>query len=1010
MRGDDMRYWAFISYSHRDKAWGDWLHKAIEGYHLPRRLVGREGRDGPLPRRLFPIFRDREELPSSADLSNNINGSLERSRYLIVICSPRAAVSRWVNEEIHAYKRLGREDRILALVVDGEPNATDRPDSGELECFPPALRHRVGPDGRLLPERVEPIAADARPEGDGKANALLKLLSGLLGVPYDELRQRERQRRRRQRIRWAFAALALVAVITVAWQWEARRRADQAAIAEYTEQGRQLSLSNQPLQAAAYLSEAYLLGGRTPELRLLLARSLRYVDALRATLPQPGIWLFANMPDKKERLATAGGSEEAYAWDLSNGRHLLSLREPGRIQLWAKYSPDGRYIAAGSKVAVIERQMTVRVMDASSGKLLSSHSFDSALLVAAAFSPDSRRLLTRNDGDDKVQVWETVSGRLLAVMDGRGVRMMRAGFSPDGRLVVTANNNNTLSVWDSRSGKMRAYLRGHIGEIRDLEFSPEGRRLASAGVDKSVRVWDLATGRLLFTIAAKNGEDSEGGHQEEVSVVTFSHDGKRLFSASKDKTVRVWDAKTGKNLARLATMPDEIRNLNISDDGSLIAASDIANNTWVWDGGDYSLRAVLPGNTAFFDQDARRLITLSAKDNVAQVWDLPTLLAGIGHVTGGNPRYSPDGMRLATLDSDQVWVWDTRSGKQLLSLHIPPMDPRKYDKAYVSDAQFSPDGRRLLVLASFSPGPSLWNAADGKLIAQMQALHDDVDTAAFTPDGARIFTCDRAKTATVWDGHDGRQLASFAMPDGCIDQLHITPDGMKVAGIRAVESRENRLYRAEVWDLGSRARVLAPPDVLYSYNHGLALSPDGRVLATADNAGIIRLRDLATGALFKSWDSGGGQAEGLYYSPDGKQLSAAFQNGALKAWDAGSSVPQWEYKSGKIGMDIYGYSPDGSFLVTSGNDQAVTLRDAVSGLALLNLVGDSSLTENTAYAPDGLQIASRAYEMPTRLFDIAPETRPSETILQLVRCRVPWHLESGQLLPGAPPGAACPKP
>lgn len=1010
MRKDEMRYWAFISYSHRDKAWGDWLHKAIEGYQVPRRLVGREGRDGPLPRRLFPVFRDREELPSSADLSNNINGSLELSRHLIVICSPRAAVSRWVNEEILAYKRLGREDRILALVVDGEPNATDRPDSGELECFPQALRHRVGPDGRLLPDRVEPIAADARTEGDGKANALLKLLSGLLGVPYDELRQREKQRRRRQRIQWAFAALALVAVIAVAWQWEARRRADQAVIAEYTEQGRQLSLANQPLQAAAYLGAAYRLGGRSPVLRLLLAHSLRYVDALRATFPQQGVWLFANMPDDKKRLVTAGGGEDAAAWDLASGRRLLTLREPGRMQMWAKFSPDGHYLAAGSKVALIERQMIVRVMDASSGKLLSSHPFDSALLVAAVFSPDSRRLLTRNEGDDKVQVWETASGRLLATMDGHGVQMERAGFSPDGRLVVTANRNHTLSVWDSSSGRMRATLRGHTGAVKDFGFSPDSRRLASVSEDKSIRMWDLASGRLLFTVAAKNNDDYEGGHHDEVSVVTFSRDGKRVISGSKDKTVRVWDAKTGKSLARLAAMPDEIRSLDVSEDGGLIAASDNANDTWVWDGGDYTLRAVLPGYTAFFDHDARHLITLSAKDNVAQVWDLSTLLAGIGHVTGGNPSYSPDGTRLATLDSDQVWVWDTRRGKQLLSLHIPPEDPRKYDKAYASDALFSPDGRRLLVLASFSSGPSLWNAADGKLIAQMQAPHEDMDTAAFTPDGARIFTCDRTNNAALWDGHDGRQLASFTMPDGCIGEVHITPDGRRVIGGRDVRSRDNELYQAEVWDLASHVRVLAPPEVLYSYNHGLALSPDGRVLATADKAGIIRLHNLATGALLKSWDSGGGQTEGLYYSPDGKQLSVAFQNGALKAWDAESGVPQWEYKSGKIGMDIYGYSPDDSFLLTGGYDQAVTLRDAASGLALLEFVGDSSVTQNLAYAPDGLQIASRAYDMRTRLLDVHLETQAPEAVMQLVRCRVPWHLEAGQLLPGASPSTVCPKP
>ena len=103
------KYWAFISYSHQDKTWGDWLHKALETYRVPARLVGRESRDGKVPKRLFPIFRDREELPTSSDLGSNINEALKASRYLIVICSPKSAVSRWVNEEVKAYKALSRK-------------------------------------------------------------------------------------------------------------------------------------------------------------------------------------------------------------------------------------------------------------------------------------------------------------------------------------------------------------------------------------------------------------------------------------------------------------------------------------------------------------------------------------------------------------------------------------------------------------------------------------------------------------------------------------------------------------------------------------------------------------------------------------------------------------------------------------------------------------------------------------------------------------------------------------
>jgi hypothetical protein len=191
------KYWALISYRHQDEKWAAWLHKGLETYRVPPNLTGGEERDFPVPRKIFPVFRDREELPTSADLGQQINLALSQSRYLMVFCSPRSATSLWVNEAIKSFKALGRENRVLAVIVDGEPNATDKPDSPLPECFPPALRFRIGPDGAAIGERTEPIAADARENKDGKDNAKLKLIAGVLGVNFDALKQREWQRRRR---------------------------------------------------------------------------------------------------------------------------------------------------------------------------------------------------------------------------------------------------------------------------------------------------------------------------------------------------------------------------------------------------------------------------------------------------------------------------------------------------------------------------------------------------------------------------------------------------------------------------------------------------------------------------------------------------------------------------------------------------------------------------------------------------------------------------------------------
>jgi tetratricopeptide (TPR) repeat protein len=198
----EYKYRAFISYSHKDEEWASWLHKALETFKVPKYLVGETTAMGTVPERMGKVFRDREELSSSHSLGTELTQALEDSACQIVICSPNAAKSHWTNEEILTYKRLGREDRIFCLIADGEPGAD------QAECFPPAVRFHMGADGVLSDEPAEPIAADARPHADGKQNAKLKLISGMLGVEFDALKQREQQRRHKRMLFLTVAAIA----------------------------------------------------------------------------------------------------------------------------------------------------------------------------------------------------------------------------------------------------------------------------------------------------------------------------------------------------------------------------------------------------------------------------------------------------------------------------------------------------------------------------------------------------------------------------------------------------------------------------------------------------------------------------------------------------------------------------------------------------------------------------------------------------------------------------------
>jgi tetratricopeptide (TPR) repeat protein len=206
-------YFAFLSYSHKDEELARWLHDELEQFRVPPQLVGKITDHGVIPRRLTPIFRDQQELAASHDLSEKIEQALAGSQFLIVLCSPDAATSRWTNAEVAAFKRARPEGCVLAAIGSGEPFASEIEGREAEECFPPALRQRHDRLGRPTGKRAEPLAADLREEHGGRRTGLLKLIAGMLGVGLDELVQRETTRRQR---RLAFAAAASFAGMALA--------------------------------------------------------------------------------------------------------------------------------------------------------------------------------------------------------------------------------------------------------------------------------------------------------------------------------------------------------------------------------------------------------------------------------------------------------------------------------------------------------------------------------------------------------------------------------------------------------------------------------------------------------------------------------------------------------------------------------------------------------------------------------------------------------------------------
>lgn len=208
------KYFAFLSYAQKDAPAAAALGHYLETFRVPVRLGGREQ---PLPKRMFPIFRERSEFSSSSSLGAAVHEALAKSGALIVLCSPAAAQSKWVDEEIRAFRRLRDPKRIFPVIVEGEPR----------EAFPPALTE----------EGAEPLAVDFRPDQDSPRDARLRLAAALLGIDFDALKRREIRRIRSARFRIAVIALAAVCIIAAFPIAVWLRNAAQPSFTEYGVRG-----------------------------------------------------------------------------------------------------------------------------------------------------------------------------------------------------------------------------------------------------------------------------------------------------------------------------------------------------------------------------------------------------------------------------------------------------------------------------------------------------------------------------------------------------------------------------------------------------------------------------------------------------------------------------------------------------------------------------------------------------------------------------------------------------
>ncbi|GJH18423.1 hypothetical protein CBA19CS22_17795 [Caballeronia novacaledonica] len=568
-------------------------------------------------------------------------------------------------------------------------------------------------------------------------------------------------------------------------------------------------------------------------------------------------------------------------------------------------------------------------------------------VLGLQFSQEGKTLDTVGQ-DSTAHRWDVQSGKEIGVLNELGRVVGKAKFSPDDRTLATVDDgDNTVRLRNMQDPSEGHVLKGHKDTIQQVQFSPDGRILATASRDASVRLWDAYSGELRRTLSLGSA----------TACLTFSSDSKLLATTGPDNTAQLWDVQTGGAMQSLKGHTYEIHDIQFSPDGKTMATVSGDKTIRLWNVQTGKELIVLHGqddavNLIQFSPAGDRLAT-TGFDNTLRLsdsrdgsdihtWTLDEKITSL--------RFSKDGKVLAVGRKDgAVQTWDTDSGRalQMLLGH----------EDVITDIQFSPDNNTLAT-ASRDTTVRLWDVIGDR---QLRGHRDDVYSVQFSPDDQTLLTAGKDGTARLWDVHRGKEILVLQGHTGAVISARFSGDGKTLATASADAT-------ARLWDR-STGRVLLVLGRHKDAVTAIDFSRDGHTFATASLDGMARLWDVRSGRELQMM-SHQDAVNSVQFSPDSKLLATASNDGTAVLWDA-QSGRKLQMLSGHEGaVTDAKFSPDGKMLATAGQDGTARLWNTYDGRELLMLRGHEDAVTDVQFSFDGEILATASADGSARLWDV----------------------------------------